>query len=81
MEETPAEAENLKLRSSLMIAVSQAVAGWSMPEMEAATRLGVTQPCLDDLLRGRIGRFSLDALVARAARAGLAVHIEITKAA
>jgi predicted XRE-type DNA-binding protein len=79
--DTPAEAENMKLRSSLMIAISEAVAAWSLSQAEAARRLGVTQPRLNDLLRGRVGKFSLDALVALAARAGLAVHLEIKSAA
>jgi predicted XRE-type DNA-binding protein len=43
--------------------------------------LGVSQPRLNDLLRGRIAKFSLDALVALAARAGLAVHLDIQSAA
>ncbi len=81
LEDTPAEAENMKLRSSLTIAIGDAVAAWDMPQAEAATRLGLTQPCLNDLLRGRVGKFSLDTLVALAARAGLAVHMEITMAA
>jgi predicted XRE-type DNA-binding protein len=41
----------------------------------------VTQPRLNDLLRGRVGKFSIDALVELAARAGLTVHLEITMAA
>ncbi len=81
LEDTPTEAENMKLRSSLTIAIGEAVAAWDMPQAEAAKRLGVTQPCLNDLLRGGIGIFSLDALVALATRAGLAVHLEITMAA
>jgi predicted XRE-type DNA-binding protein len=81
LEDTPAEAENMKLRSSLMIAISEAVSGWRVTQTEAANRLGVTQPRLNDLLRGRVGKFSLDALVALAARAGLAVHLQITLAA
>jgi predicted XRE-type DNA-binding protein len=81
LEDTPADAENMKLRSSLMIAISEAVSGWRVTQTEAARRLGVTQPRLNDLLRGRVGKFSLDALVALAARAGLAVHLEITLAA
>jgi predicted XRE-type DNA-binding protein len=64
-----------------MIAISEAVAAWDVTQMEAATRLGVTQPRLNDLLRGRIDKFSIDALVELAARAGLAVHLEITMAA
>lgn len=81
LEDTPTEAENMKLRSTLLIAISDVVAAWHVTQTEAARRLGVTQPRLNDLLRGRIGNFSLDALVALAARAGLGVHLEITKAA
>ena len=81
LEDTPAEAENMKLRSSLTIAINEAVAAWHVPQSEAAKRLGLTEPCLNDLLRGRVGKFSLDTLVALAARAGLAVHMEITMAA
>jgi predicted XRE-type DNA-binding protein len=81
LEDTPTEAENMKLRSRLMIAISQAVAAWEVTQTEAARRLGVTQPRLNDLLRGRVGKFSLDALVALAARVGLAVHLEISRAA
>ena len=58
------EAENMKLRSTLMIAISEAVSAWHVTRIDAARRLGVTQPRLNDLLRGRVGKFSLDALVA-----------------
>jgi predicted XRE-type DNA-binding protein len=71
----------MKLRSSLMIAISEAVSAWHVAQVEAARRLGVTQPRLNDLLPSRVGKFSLDALVALAARAALAVHLEITSAA
>ena len=81
LEDTPTEAENMRLRSRLMIAIREAVSAWGVTQAEAGRRLGVTQPRLNDLLRGRVGKFSLDALVALAARAGLAVHMEITLAA
>jgi prevent-host-death family protein len=61
LEDTPTEAENMKLRSSLMIAISETVSAWGVTQMDAASRLGVTQPRLNDLLRGRVGKFSLDA--------------------
>jgi predicted XRE-type DNA-binding protein len=63
LEDTPTEAENMKLRSSLMIAITEAVSGWRVTQTEAAKRLGVTQPRLNDPLRGRVGKFSLDALL------------------
>jgi len=43
--------------------------------------LGITQPRLNDLLRGRIDKFSLDALVDLAANAGLSVKVKIARAA
>jgi predicted XRE-type DNA-binding protein len=60
LEDSPTEAENMKLRSILMIAISEAVTGRHLPQGEAAKRLGVTQPCLNDILRGRVGKFDLD---------------------
>lgn len=81
IEDTPAEASHLRLRSELAIAISDAVAGWRLTPSEAATRLGVTQARLNDLLDGGIARFSLDVLVGLAEQAGLAVRIEITRSA
>ena len=77
LEDSPAEAANMRLRSELMVAVKQAVAGWGVTQVEAARRLEVTQPRLNDLLRGRIGNFSLDALILLAERAGLSVRVQI----
>ena len=81
LEDTPTEAANMRIRSSLMIAITEAVAAWRVNQTEAARQLGVTQPRLNDLLRGRIDKFSLDALVELAARADLAVHLEIKSVA
>ncbi len=78
LEETPDEAANMRLRSQLAIAVRAAVESWGMTQARSASRLGVTQPRLNDLLRGRTDRFSLDALIGLADRAGLAVRMEIT---
>lgn len=81
LEDSPAEAANMRLRSELMIAVKQAEAGWGLTQAEAARRLEVTQPRLNDLLRGCIGSFSLDALILLATRAGLRVRVQIEQAA
>ena len=81
LEDSPAEAANMRLRSELMSAVKQAIAGWELTQIEAARRLEVTQPRLNDLLRGRISRFSLDALILLAERAGLSVRVQIERAA
>jgi predicted XRE-type DNA-binding protein len=61
--DSPAEATNLELRYQLMVEFSGIVKqnGWT--QAEAAKRCGVSQPRINDLLRGRIARFSVDALV------------------
>jgi predicted XRE-type DNA-binding protein len=81
LEEQAEAAINMRLRSELAIAVRGTVEGWHATQAQAARRLGVTQPRLNDLLRGRLDRFSLDALVGLAERAGLAVRLEVRDAA
>ena len=81
LEDSPAEAANMRLRSGLMIAIRQAVGEWKATQAIASRRLEVTQPRLNDLLRGRINNFSLDALTVLAARAGLDVQMQIKRAA
>jgi predicted XRE-type DNA-binding protein len=81
LEDNPAEAANMTMRSDLMIALRQCVGGWNMSQGAAARRLGISQPRLNDLLRGKISNFSLDALVKLAGRAGLKVRLEIAEAA
>ncbi|MBR4736245.1 MAG: XRE family transcriptional regulator, partial [Rhodocyclaceae bacterium] len=75
IEDTPAEAENMKLRSSLMIALKQHVARSGLNQSQAAELFGVTQPRVSDLLRGKINNFGLDSLVNMAVAAGL--HVEM----
>jgi predicted XRE-type DNA-binding protein len=81
LEATPAEAANMRARSHLMSAVRKAVEGWKTTQQAAAKRLGVTQPRLNDLLKGKIDKFSLDALVTMATQAGLKVTVRATPAA
>ena len=79
--DTPAEAANLKARAGLMTAVRERVRSWDVPQAAAAARLGVTRPRLNDLLRGKLAKFSLDALVNLAAGAGLVLEIRVAEAA
>lgn len=81
IEDTPQAAANMRLRSGLLIAVEQEIRSWGLTQAKAAERLGVTQPRLNDLLRGKADKFSLDALVDLSARAGLAVKLDVGKAA
>lgn len=78
--DTPAEAANLRARAELMTKIADIVNenGWT--HTEAAARCGVTQPRISDLLRGRVSRFSLDALVNIATALGRRVQMEIISA-
>jgi len=76
-----AEAENLKLRSELMMRIDEFYRRSGMTQSDAAKALGLTQPRLNALLKGKIGLFSLDALVNIAGRAGLNVRLVVRKAA
>ena len=78
--DTPAEAANLRARSDLMMQIAAIVKASDWKQAEAAAHCGVTQPRINDLLRGRVSRFSLDALVNIATALGRRVHIELEAA-
>ena len=75
--DTPEQAANLRARAELMrqIAVLVKDGGWT--QVDAATRCGITQPRINDLLRGRVSRFSIDALVNIATALGRTVRFEL----
>lgn len=79
--DTPEEAENLRLRSALMQQIAAIIARAEWTQAEAAERCGVSQPRVNDLIRGRITRFSLDALVNIASALGRKVSVRLIKAA
>jgi predicted XRE-type DNA-binding protein len=73
------EAQNLLLRTDLMLKIERIVKKNGGTQSEAAQMLGITQPRLNDLLKGRVEKFSLDALVNMVARAGMEVRMTIRK--
>lgn len=73
--DTPAEAENMRVRAALMRAVRERIDTFGWSQTTAATNLGITQPRVSELMNGRISKFSLDALVTLADRVG--VHVRI----
>ena len=80
VEEDTSTAENMKMRSRLMMALKAHMRseGWS--QAQAAKLFGVTQPRVSDLMRGKINLFGLDALVNMAVAAGLQVELQIRSA-
>ena len=81
IEDNPAKAPQMRARAQLMMAIQKTVDAWDVTQAVAAKRLRLTQPRMNDLLRGRISKFSLDALMELAAAAGLEVRLKVRKAA
>ena len=81
IEDTPEMAENMKLRSVLMMALENHITRTGMSQMQAAKLFGVTQPRISDLMRGKINLFALDALVTMATAAGLQIEMCVRNAA
>jgi predicted XRE-type DNA-binding protein len=75
--DTPEQAVNLTLRAEVLRDVQALIAGSGWTQAEAAERCGLSQPRINDLLRGRISKFSLDALVNIASALGRKVRIEL----
>ena len=80
IEDTTEEAENMKLRSILITALKERITRAEISQAQAAELLGVTQPRVSDLMRGKINLFGLDALVNMATAAGLHVEMRVSVA-
>ena len=81
IEDTSAQAENMKLRSALMMALRERIVHEGLSQSQAARLFGVTQPRVSDLIRGKIDLFGLDTLVNMAVAAGLRIEMHVTEAA
>ena len=79
--DTPGEAANLQAKCELMRKIVELIELKKWTQVQAAKHCGITQPRINDLLRGRISKFSLDALVNIAASIGQRVHIQLEAAA
>lgn len=78
--DTPEQAANLRARSELIRQIAEIIKANDWKQADAALHCGVTQPRINDLLRGRVSRFSLDALVNIATALGRRVHLELEPA-
>ena len=76
----PKEAESLRLRAELMVALRHLIQERKLTQKSAAKLFGVTQPRISDLVRGKIDLFSVDALVNMLARAGIRVQLRLAPA-
>lgn len=77
IEDNPAQAANMKHRSALMMAISEHIKAKGLNQTEAAKLFAVSQPRISDLMRGKIGLFSIDTLIAMLAAAGIGIDIRV----
>ena len=77
LEDDPVRRENLKLRSELMITISETIKERGLKQQDAAELLHISQPRVSALLKGKIEEFRLDTLVDLAHRLGLHVSINV----
>jgi predicted XRE-type DNA-binding protein len=75
--DTPEEAANLRARAELIQAIGRVIRRHEWTQAEAGKRAGITQPRVHELMKGRISKFSLDALVQIATALGLRVHLKV----
>lgn len=79
--DTPAESLNMRLRADLMQHIAATIERNRWTQKQAAARCGITQPRMNDLLQGKIDRFSLDALVNINAQLGESISLQFESAA
>lgn len=78
--DTPSEAACFRTRAELMQKICVIIQKNKWTQVEAASRCGVTQPRINELIRGRVSHFSLDALVNIATALGQRVELELQEA-
>ena len=81
IENTPQEASAMRARAGLMIALQERLKALKLGQAKSAALLGVTQPRVSDLMRGRIDLFSVESLIDMLSRSGIKVEVKLRKAA
>ena len=81
LEQDPVERERLKMLSRLMMFLTNHIETQGWTQVQAAEHLGVTQPRISDLMRGKINVFSVDSVLAMLSKAGLQLEVKLKDAA
>jgi predicted XRE-type DNA-binding protein len=78
IENTSDDAAHMKIRAELLIDLQERLRSTGESQASLAKRLGVTQPRISDIMRGRIDLFSVDALIGFLAKLGVEVSVRTT---
>jgi len=71
------DAVKLKIKSQLMAEISEWIKDQQFKQEEAAKMLGVSRPRISDVMTGKIGKFTIDALVDLLERTGKHVTVNV----
>jgi predicted XRE-type DNA-binding protein len=75
----PQAAASMKVRSTLLMELSNIIQSRGMTQAESAELFGVAQPRISDLVRGKIDLFSLDTLMNMTSTAGMSPVVKLSK--
>lgn len=75
------EAANLEIRANLMLVLERYIKNSEMTQRQAAEFFGIHQPRINDLMKRRIDKFTIDALINMLAIAGRSVKVEVLEPA
>ncbi len=78
--DSPVERESFRLKSLLMMNIERHIHEQGLTQQQAADKMGVTQPRISDLVRGKMDRFTIDMLVNMLAALGLHLDVQFRKA-
>ena len=79
IENTPQQAAGMRVRSDLMLNLTEVIRERGMTQGDAAALFGVTQPRVSELMLGKINLFSLETLIDMAATAGMSPTVKVSK--
>ncbi|BEV11857.1 XRE family transcriptional regulator [Asticcacaulis sp. DW145] len=79
--DTPVEAKVMRMRSELMTDIAAFIKARGLTQVQASEFLGITQPRVSDLLRGKLGKFNLETLIALSERTGQRIDLQKSRAA
>ena len=74
------ESDKLIIKSKLMMEIESFIKNKGMTQAHAAELMGVTRSRISDVMRGKIDKFTIDALVDMLSKAGLQVAITVEHA-
>ena len=77
---TPEVSEKLRIKAKLLAAIEAFIEAKGLTQAQTAELMGVSRPRISDAVRGKIDKFTIDALVDMLARIGVQVDVTTTPA-